>query len=101
MSNELQEFVSQIEICDTHEHMWKQESWEADKPDILSEIFDNYVLADFVTAGLSESDKERLRDAKNPDIPARFKAVETAWKAIQFTGYGKACSLIAKKFFDI
>ncbi len=101
MKTELQEYVGQIDICDTHEHMCKQDSWESDQPDVLTEIFDNYVLADFVTAGLPEKDKERLKNSRDPDVSGRFKAVESVWKAIQFTGYGEACRLIARRFFGI
>ena len=101
MNQELQEFVNQIEICDTHEHLWKQEKWENDKPDILCELFDNYVRADFVSAGAPESDTNRLLDAGDPDIKARFYPVREIWKAIQFTGYGEASRLIAGRFFDI
>ena len=101
MNQAIKEFVNQIEICDTHEHLWKQETWENDRPDILCELFDNYVRADFVSSGVPESDANRLVDAADPDITARFSPVMENWQVIQFTGYGEASRLIAQEFFAI
>ena len=101
MNHALKEFIAQIEICDTHEHLWKQEKWVNDSPDILCELFDNYVRADFVSAGITDADAIRLVDAKCLDIKARFAPVRKIWEAIQFTGYGEASRLIARRFFEI
>ena len=43
MPTELQDFVNRIKICDTHEHLIKQDVWDTDTPDVLEELFANYV----------------------------------------------------------
>ena len=100
MKTDLKEFVDQMKICDTHEHLGKQEDWEKDKPDILLELFDNYIGDDFITAGITEKDWEQLFDL-SLDIEKRFNLVQESWNHIQFTGYGEASRYIAKEFFNI
>jgi len=98
---DLSQFIRDVRICDTHEHMFKEAEYRKQKPDILCEIFDNYVLADFGVAGATEAQVQALRNPENPDIEARFAPVAEIWKACRFTGYGEAAREIAKRFFGI
>jgi hypothetical protein len=101
MSTDLERSISEIKICDTHEHLWHEDKWREQPPDVIHELFDNYVKADFVCAGADDASLKRLFDTSNADIPSRFEPVKEVWANIQFTGYGEASKIIAKKFFDI
>ena len=59
--------------------------WE-DGPDILQDLFGNYVPADLNTAGASPEAMRRLMDGSDPDIAGRFEGIREAWDATQFTG---------------
>lgn len=101
MATELSTFIRTVRVYDTHEHMWKEDKWRATKPDILCELFENYVPADLRVAGLSDDNLKLLLDSTNPDIEKRFAPAQAAWEASQLTGYGEAVRLIAKRFFGL
>lgn len=101
MTSDLQLFIEQTPLCDTHEHLWPEARYVTDGPDLLQSLFDNYVLADLAVAGASEAARQALLDKHNPDIRARFTAIEGAWAAVRHTGYGEAVSRIAQAVYGM
>ena len=101
MASDLQTFIEQTPLCDTHEHLASEANYLAAAPDILSSLFDNYVTADLVVAGASEAAIKALLDKSNPDLRARFRGIERAWAAVRHTGYGEAVGRIAQAVYDI
>src|SRR5579864_545119 len=89
--------IQSTPLCDTHEHLRSEEEWVNDGPDILTDLFGNYVQADLVTAGATPEAIQRLMDSSNPDIPGRFEGVRKAWQAARFTGYGEAVRILARE----
>jgi hypothetical protein len=81
--------------------MRKEPDWLENGPDILQDLFGNYVPADLNTAGATPEAMKRLMDASDPDIAGRFEGVREAWEATQFTGYGEAVRLIAEHVYGI
>lgn len=100
MTTELTHHIQSIQLVDTHEHMRRENDWVENGPDILQDLFGNYVPADLHTAGASAEAMQNLMDP-NKDIKARFRGIQDAWQATQFTGYGEAVSLIAKHIYGI
>ena len=49
--SDLSDFIDQVEICNTHEHQKRQDESLAEKPDVLSLLFDNYFAPDLRIAG--------------------------------------------------
>jgi uncharacterized protein len=101
MSTDLSRAVESIRIHNTHEHLCKEHEYVAMKPDILCELFGNYVDADLRVAGATAQAMKDLLDVANPDIAARFTPVQRAWEACQHTGYGEAARYIGQRFFDL
>ncbi|MCB9151318.1 MAG: amidohydrolase family protein [Caldilineaceae bacterium] len=102
MSSDLADFIAATSLCDTHEHLQYEDKYLGDdQPDILRNLFHNYVPADLVSAGASQEAVNALLDKRNPDIRARFKGVEAAWQAVQHTGYGEAVRTIAREFYGL
>ena len=101
MSTDLTHHIQETPLVDTHEHLQKEPDWVENGPDILQDLFGNYVPADLRTAGASPEAMERLMDASDPDIASRFEGIREAWEATQFTGYGEAVRLIAKHIYGI
>jgi hypothetical protein len=100
-TTDLSHFIQDTALCDTHEHMNREEAYLRENPDILRNLFQNYVSADFWSGGASKAAMDGLVDSSNPDVRGRFAAVEETWKGIQHTGYAEAVRLTAKHLFDI
>ena len=94
-------FIQQTPLVDTHEHMRREEAYLDENPDILCQLFQNYVGADLFVAGASQAALDKLFNQSDPDVAARFAPVQEAWARTQFTGYGEAVSIIAKELYDI
>jgi uncharacterized protein len=101
MATDLTHHIQATPLVDTHEHLRKEPDWLENGPDILQDLFGNYVPADLNTAGASGAAMKRLMDASDPDIAGRFAGIREAWEATQFTGYGEAVRLIAKHVYGL
>jgi hypothetical protein len=98
---DLAEHIQQIKLIDTHEHLHKEQEYVENGPDVLADLFDNYVLADLITAGATQQAVNTLTDTKNPDIVARWNGIKDAWAHCRFTGYGEAVRLIARDVYGM
>ena len=94
-------FIQQTPLVDTHEHMRREESYLDENPDILCQLFQNYVGADLFVAGASQEALDKLFDQSDSDVAGRFAPIQEAWARAQYTGYGEAVSIIAKELYDI
>ena len=112
--------ISSLELVDTHEHLLPEDQWAGDNarliegmreagepgwgdanPDILQDLFMNYVPSDLEVAGASREAIAQLFDPAAGDIEFRFSGIRTAWEATQFTGYGEAVRLIAREVYGL
>ena len=100
MPTNLTYHIQSIRLVDTHEHMRRENDWVDNGPDILQDLFGNYVPADLVTAGATSEAMDNLMDSSK-DIKSRFEGIKDTWEATQFTGYGEAVSLIAKHIYGL
>ena len=101
MATDLARHIQETPLVDTHEHLKRESEWLHHGPDILQDLFDNYVSSDLRTAGASPDAMQRLLDASDPDIAGRFRGIEAAWQATQFTGYGEAVRLSAEHLYGL
>ena len=102
MATDLQQHIDRTAICDTHEHLKKEADWVDQGPaDVLVDLFTNYVPADLHTAGASREALQRLTDAGDPDLGARFDGIRDAWEAIRFTGYGEAVRILGEELYGL
>lgn len=101
MSTDLAQHIAQTPLCDTHEHLRKERDWVEDGPDILQDLFGNYVPADLVSAGASPEALKRLTNAADPDLGARFEGIRPAWEASRLTGYGEAVRILAHELYGM
>lgn len=99
--SDLQQHIQQTPLCDTHEHLDDEAAYTGNPPDILRNLFHNYVPADLVVAGADPTAVDALLNGEIPDIAARFSAVQDAWEAVRYTGYGEAVRTIAKEFYGL
>ncbi|MBI4553077.1 MAG: amidohydrolase family protein [Candidatus Latescibacteria bacterium] len=93
--------IQQTPLCDTHEHLRFEEAWVNEGPDILQDLFGNYVPADLAVAGATGDDLKKLMDASNPNLAERFEAIRKPWEAVRSTGYGEAVRIIAERIYGM
>jgi hypothetical protein len=86
---------------DTHEHLNKEQEYLDNGPDVLQDLFNNYVTADLVVAGASGEAMKRLLDGNDPDLAGRFRGIQNAWEKCLHTGYGEAVRLIAQHAYGM
>ena len=98
---DLTQHIQELKLIDTHEHLRKEQEYVKNGPDVLTDLFGNYVLADLITAGATQQAVNALTDTTNPDIAARWNGIKDAWAHCQFTGYGEAVRLIAKDVYGM
>lgn len=101
MPTDLAAHIASAPLADTHEHLRGEDEWRTTRGDILTDLFGNYVPADFHSARVDAAAMRRLMDTGDPDIAARFEGVRPAWSAIQHTGYGEAVALVAKLCYGV
>lgn len=93
--------VLETHLCDTHEHLHRHTEFTAERVDILSALFENYVIADLVVAGANPIAVDNLFNRDTGSVAERFQAVAEAWKHCQHTGYGEAVRLAAEYFYGL
>ena len=112
--------ISSLALVDTHEHLLAEDEWSGDnakliermkeagqsgwgddRPDILQDLFMNYVPSDLEVAGASRDAIQRLFDPAAGDIEFRFAGIRDAWEATRYTGYGEAVRLIARQLYGL
>lgn len=98
---DLAQHIQETKLIDTHEHLRTEQEYVENGPDVLADLFGNYVLADLITAGATQQAVDALVDTQNPDIAARWNGIKAAWAQCQFTGYGEAVRLIARDVYGM
>jgi predicted TIM-barrel fold metal-dependent hydrolase len=93
---DLSQHIQETTLMDTHEHLRKEAEYTENGPDVLHDLFGNYVQADLIVAGATQEAVAKLLDSRNPDIEARWAGISAAWQHCQYTGYGESVRLIAK-----
>ena len=99
--SDLSRFIHETRLVDTHEHLRFEEDWVDDGPDVLQDLFGNYVPADLVVAGASQEDVDALLDRGKGDVAGRFERVRKAWEAVRHTGYGEAVRILAEDVYGM
>src|SRR5262245_1147005 len=98
---DLRQHIQETTLIDTHEHLNKEADYTEHGPDVLQDLFGNYVAADLIVAGATQEAVDKLLDSSNPDIEARWSGVSSAWQFCQNTGYGEAVRFIAKRAYGM
>lgn len=97
---ELFEYIKDLEIIDTHEHLPPFEKEREKDTDVLKEYLIRYFSCDLKSAGLS---REKYKVVINNKIPLidRWRIVEPYWDISRYTGYGRALDLSVKAIYGI
>ena len=99
--NALRDHIQQTTLVDTHEHMQPEQRYVDEGPDVLVDLFGNYVAADLVSAGATQQAVDTLLDSSNADIEQRWAGVREAWQHCRHTGYGEATRSVAREVYGM
>lgn len=97
---EIFDYIKDIEIIDTHEHLPSKEEVREKDTDLLKEYLSHYFDKDLISAGLSKGDYKRIVEEKLP-IMEKWKIVEKYWEVSRFTGYGRALDITVQGLYGI
>lgn len=98
---DLAQYILQTALIDTHEHLATEREYVEAGPDVLADLFSNYIMSDLITAGATQEAVNALVDSSNPDFARRWNAVKDFWTHCQFTGYGEAVRLTAQNVYGM
>ena len=90
----LSEFIQDIKLIDTHEHIEREHEVNAQEKDIFG-FFSHYAGSDLASAGMPWSSWNVLFD-ENVEFSHKADIVLQCWPWIQHTGYGKPVRPILK-----
>ena len=86
MIEEIFDYINNLEIIDTHEHLPTEQFRIETRPDIFDIM--HYVHCDFHSAGLRPEEQKKLTD-QNISIEKRWKIIDPYWNQIKNTIYTK------------
>lgn len=95
----LTDYIKNMQIIDTHEHIPPEEDWLNKKLDFSQMLC--YIGTDAISAGLSQHDWERIIDPEEKDINAKWQIFKPYWKIIRNTAYSKSLLVALRDLYDI
>ncbi len=104
MFEKILEYVKELEVIDTHEHLpHNEEVWLGqyrDGGDVFREYLSHYFSSDLVSAGLPQTDLQRVTDSDLP-VLKKWEMLEPYWDVARHTGYGRALDLAVRGIYGI
>jgi hypothetical protein len=100
MYEEIFDYVRDLEIIDTHEHLPAFEHLRERDTDVLKEYLSHYLSADLISAGLPKKDYEEVINGQLP-LMEKWKLVEPYWDYVRHTGYARALDISVKALYGI
>jgi uncharacterized protein len=98
--NEILEYVLDLEIIDTHEHLPFCEDAREKPTDFLREYLYDYFSCDMFSSGLSREDFDKAVDMERP-LMERWNLLEPYWENCRHTGYGRCLDLSVKGIYGV
>lgn len=95
---EIYDYLKDITIIDTHEHIPTNEKYRDQDTDIIKEYLTYYFSSDLVSAGYKNF--AYAVDTSQP-IMDRWLDMEPYWNIARYTGYGRSLDYTAKLLYDI
>lgn len=99
MIREIYDYVKELTIIDTHEHLPAFES-KRDHNDIISEFLGHYYNVDLVSAGLSLETCELVK-GNTLSVKEKWDYIKHYWDVCKFTGYGQSLRIAARDLYGI
>lgn len=99
MNTEILDYINNLEIIDTHEHLMPFES-QRERNDVISEFLTHYFSVDLVTSGLPLTQLDKVR-GNELTVMEKWNYIESYWDQSKFTGYGQALAIASRDIYGI
>lgn len=99
-NKKLLDYIMNLKIIDTHEHLPLSEAKRDKDTDVLREYLAHYFSRDLISAGLKKEDYEKVMQ-KELNIKEKWKLVEPYWETCRNTGYGRSLDITVNELYDI
>ena len=96
---QLKTFIDELEIIDTHEHLPAFEAMRDPTCDVLTEYLRQYFVVDLVSAGLPQTDLQKVL-GKLP-IAQKWDLLAPYWDIARNTGYGQLLDISVEALYGI
>jgi len=97
---EILDYIRQIPVIDTHEHLVHSEDLLQGRDDVLQEFLLHYMSSDLISSGLESKTLEVARD-RNRDLLERWTLIEPHWEFCRHTGYGRVLDYSVREIHGI
>lgn len=103
---ELLEYISGLEVIDTHEHLSGSEAERECPPDVLGEYLCAYLGDDLISAGLRRSELQKLAeymgDYKNQlPLPDKWNVLKPYLDRVENTSYYRQLSITTRELYGV
>lgn len=95
----LYQVISELPVIDAHEHLGPEITRTSAEVDVFT-LFSHYTQHDLKSAGMSNSDLEKLFDRKIP-LTERWRIFEPYWRKIKHTCFARPAIIAAEHFYGI
>ncbi|HBB93031.1 MAG TPA: hypothetical protein DC042_15290 [Bacteroidales bacterium] len=95
----IRDFVNQIKVVDTHEHLLNPAGFDSSMLDFML-LFRHYATGDFESAGMPRNIMDKLFTDSLTSIE-KWRTLEPYWERCFNTGYNRAAVLAAEKLFGV
>jgi hypothetical protein len=97
---ELLDHIHQLDVIDTHEHLTPEAARLEGYGDFFTVAMIHYASSDIISAGMPQSDMERLRDAKIP-FDEKIAIFMPYWEKSENTTYCRVLKISANDLYGI
>ncbi|MBM3700806.1 MAG: amidohydrolase [Actinobacteria bacterium] len=94
------DYINNLEIIDTHEHLPSYEEDRYKDTDVLKEYLNAYFNRDLISAGLNLSDYQKVINSIIP-ITEKWNLVEPYWEISRYTGYGRSIEISVREIYGV
>lgn len=98
-SQRIRQYVDQIKVVDTHEHLLNPAGFDSSMLDFML-LFRHYSTGDFESAGMPWQKMEQLF-TDSLTVVEKWQTLKPFWELCFNTGYNRAALLAADKLFDV
>lgn len=98
--DKIYEYVKDLTIIDSHEHLPGRETFRPKDRDVLSEYLSHYFSSDLMAMGMNREQLSYVQDSSKPLIE-RWNLAEPFWNLARNTGYGRALDIAARDIYGI
>ena len=97
---ELREYLDQIRMIDTHEHLDTEEEVIREHAD-FGRLFLHYASCDLISAGCPPEDLLRLQNIRDLSPAEKWRMIAPYWDFVRGTGYGRCLEIAIHDLYDI